>query len=67
MIANAFLYDNKEGCQKVAIEEFIRAVQILVNNITNLNPNSGVVYEVPTEEKVKVDRFAYLPGPADCE
>jgi len=48
MIANAFLYDNKEGCEKVAIEEFIQAVQILVNNITNLNTHSGVIYDVPT-------------------
>jgi hypothetical protein len=38
MIATSFLYENKEGCEREAIREFIRAVQILLNHLGLLVP-----------------------------
>jgi hypothetical protein len=39
----------------------------MVNHLLKISQEDPSGYEVPTEEKVKVDRFAYLPNNANSE
>lgn len=34
LIGNSLMYENAPGCEKRAIEEYIKAVNILVNNLS---------------------------------
>ena len=65
MIANSLLYMNVDGCEMRAIPEFIKSVNILLNHLHSLNPEDDTLYEAPSETKMKVDRFAYLPRATD--
>jgi hypothetical protein len=39
----------------------------MLNYLGKINPDDTCVYEIPTEDKVKVDRFAYLPNHSNTE
>ena len=68
LIGNALLYDNKDCAEEQAIEQYIHAVNILVNHIKSKLPEGDQTdFKVPTKENFKVDRFCYLPKPFDNE
>lgn len=51
----------------LAIPEFIKSVKILLKHLQYLNPEDETFYEIPSETKIKVDRFSYLPKASDSE
>lgn len=65
LIGNCFLYDNKTGCENLAIQEFVKAVNILINNLSLVEHYDVSGFEVPEKGKYEVDRFAYLNKPMD--
>jgi hypothetical protein len=44
MIANSFLYETKEGCERKAIGEFIKSVQIMLRDLAVRYPEDPCVY-----------------------
>ena len=47
--------------------DLCKTVQILVNNLAVVYNYNVENMELPTVEKYKVDRLAYLKQPGDCE
>ena len=47
LIGNAYLYDNKEDCEKKANAEYIKAVNILVSH-TKKNGGDKIDFPLPT-------------------
>jgi hypothetical protein len=55
------------GCESKAINEFIKSVNILLNYLSLTLGYDISNFEIPSEEKVKVERFSYMCLPADSE
>jgi hypothetical protein len=42
------LYENKEGCEKIALNEYIKSVGILVNHLGLILDYDISIFEIPT-------------------
>lgn len=51
----------------MAIQEFIKAVNILINNLSLVENYDISAFDIPCKDKYQVDRFAYLNKPNDSD
>jgi hypothetical protein len=67
LVGNSLVLENKEKCEVLAIDEYIEAINILIKYLKEEEHYNVSGFEIPTQNKIRVDRFAYLSAPKDSE
>ena len=66
-IGNALLHQNNPGCEELAIQEYISAVNCLIRYVKEVERYDTDKFEVPSLLRPRVDRYQYLRAPKDSE
>lgn len=67
LIGSSYLNQNCPDCEVKAINEFLKAVNVLLSKLSLTYGYDISNFDIPTEQKTKVDRFSYMCHPNDSE